>query len=149
MTETRQGEAERGYSMTLSRIFDPRDRGLLLAVCLDADGKPLAFNQYVPAPQVNGYSLDLMRRTSREDVPSGLTDFVILETIQWMAERDLRGLGLNFATMRADRGRRDDRRGLDFARSAMFSTDSATPCRSSRCGSSTRSTNPDGIRATR
>ncbi|HEX3839874.1 MAG TPA: phosphatidylglycerol lysyltransferase domain-containing protein [Acidimicrobiales bacterium] len=101
MTETRQGEAERGYSMTLSRIFDPRDRGLLLAVCLDADGIPLAFNQYVPAPQVNGYSLDLMRRTSREDVPSGLTDFVILETIQWMAEKNLRGLGLNFATMRA------------------------------------------------
>ncbi|HWE71494.1 MAG TPA: phosphatidylglycerol lysyltransferase domain-containing protein, partial [Acidimicrobiales bacterium] len=76
MTETRQGEAERGYSMTLSRIFDPRDRGLLLAVCLDADGSPLAFNQYVSAPQVNGYSLDLMRRTSRDDVPSGLTDFV-------------------------------------------------------------------------
>jgi lysyl-tRNA synthetase class 2 len=101
MTETRQGEAERGYSMTLSRIFDPRDRGLLLAVCLDADDTPLAFNQYVPAPQVNGYSLDLMRRTSREDVPSGLTDFVILETIQWMAEREMRGLGLNFATMRA------------------------------------------------
>jgi len=101
MTETRQGEAERGYSMTLSRIFDPRDRGLLLAVCLDTDGNPLAFNQYVPAPQVNGYSLDLMRRTSRDDVPSGLTDFVILETIQWMAERSMRGLGLNFATMRA------------------------------------------------
>ena len=101
MTETRQGEAERGYSMTLSRIFDPRDRGLLLAVCLDTDDNPLAFNQYVPAPQVNGYSLDLMRRTSRDDVPSGLTDFVILETIQWMAERNLRGLGLNFATMRA------------------------------------------------
>jgi lysyl-tRNA synthetase class 2 len=101
MTETRQGEAERGYSMTLSRIFDPRDRGLLLAVCLDTDGNPLAFNQYVPAPHVNGYSLDLMRRTSREDVPSGLTDFVILETIQWMAEQNLRGLGLNFATMRA------------------------------------------------
>ena len=101
MTETRQGEAERGYSMTLSRIFDPRDRGLLLAVCLDTEGNPLAFNQYAPAPHVNGYSLDLMRRTSSEDVPSGLTDFVILETIQWMADQNLRGLGLNFATMRA------------------------------------------------
>jgi lysylphosphatidylglycerol synthetase-like protein (DUF2156 family)/UDP-2,3-diacylglucosamine pyrophosphatase LpxH len=101
MTETRQGEAERGYSMTLSRIFDPRDHGLLLAVCLDTDGNPLAFNQYVPAPHVNGYSLDLMRRTNRDDVPSGLTDFVIIETIQWMAGQNLRGLGLNFATMRA------------------------------------------------
>jgi lysylphosphatidylglycerol synthetase-like protein (DUF2156 family)/UDP-2,3-diacylglucosamine pyrophosphatase LpxH len=101
MTETRQGEAERGYSMTLSRIFDPRDGGLLLAVCFDADGRPMAFNQYVPASEVDGYSLDLMRRSNDPDAPNGLTDFVIIETLQWMAERGLRGLGLNFATMRA------------------------------------------------
>jgi lysylphosphatidylglycerol synthetase-like protein (DUF2156 family)/UDP-2,3-diacylglucosamine pyrophosphatase LpxH len=101
MTETRQGEAERGYSMTLSRIFDPRDDGLLLAVCFDADGRPMAFNQYIPAREVNGYSLDLMRRSNDPDAPNGLTDFVIIETLQWMAERGFHGLGLNFATMRA------------------------------------------------
>ena len=100
-TETRQGEAERGFSMTLSRMFDERDTGLLLAVCLDPQGKPVAFNQYVPASHVNGYSLDLMRRTSDPDAPNGLTDFVIIETINWMAERGLNGLGLNFAVMRA------------------------------------------------
>jgi len=100
-TETRQGEAERGFSMTLSRMFDERDTGLLLAVCTDPEGKPVAFNQYVPASHVNGYSLDLMRRTSNPDAPNGLTDFVILETITWMAERGLNGLGLNFAVMRA------------------------------------------------
>ena len=100
-TETRQGEAERGFSMTLSRMFDERDTGLLLAVCLDPEGMPVAFNQYVPASHVNGYSLDLMRRTSNPDAPNGLTDFVILETINWMAERGLNGLGLNFAVMRA------------------------------------------------
>ena len=101
MTETRQGEAERGYSMTLSRIFDPRDQGLLLAVCFEPDGRPMAFNQYIPASEVDGFSLDLMRRTNDPDAPNGLTDFVIIETLQWMAERGLRGLGLNFATMRA------------------------------------------------
>jgi lysylphosphatidylglycerol synthetase-like protein (DUF2156 family)/UDP-2,3-diacylglucosamine pyrophosphatase LpxH len=100
-TETRQGEAERGFSMTLSRMFDERDTGLLLAVCTDADGKPVAFNQYIPASHINGYSLDLMRRTSDPDAPNGLTDFVIIETINWMAERGLTGLGLNFAVMRA------------------------------------------------
>jgi len=100
-TETRQGEAERGFSMTLSRMFDERDTGLLLAVCTDPEGKPVAFNQYVPASHVNGYSLDLMRRTSDPGAPNGLTDFVILETINWMAERGLNGLGLNFAVMRA------------------------------------------------
>ncbi len=100
-TETRQGEAERGFSMTLSRMFDERDAGLLLAICMNPDGKPVAFNQYVPASQVNGYSLDLMRRTSDPDAPNGLTDFVIIETINWMAEHGLNGLGLNFAVMRA------------------------------------------------
>ena len=100
-TETRQGEAERGFSMTLSRMFDERDTGLLLAVCMDLEGKPVAFNQYIPASQINGYSLDLMRRTSNPGAPNGLTDFVILETIHWMAERGLTGLGLNFAVMRA------------------------------------------------
>ncbi len=100
-TETRQGDAERGFSMTLSRMFDERDPGLLLAVCLDPEGKPVAFNQYVPASHVTGYSLDVMRRTSDPDAPNGLTDFVIIETINWMAEQGLVGLGLNFATMRA------------------------------------------------
>jgi lysylphosphatidylglycerol synthetase-like protein (DUF2156 family)/UDP-2,3-diacylglucosamine pyrophosphatase LpxH len=100
-TETRQGEVERGFSMTLSRMFDERDRDLLLAVCLDPDGRPVAFNQYVPAAQIKGYSLDVMRRTSDPDAPNGLTDFVIIETIDWMARQGLVGLGLNFATMRA------------------------------------------------
>jgi lysylphosphatidylglycerol synthetase-like protein (DUF2156 family)/UDP-2,3-diacylglucosamine pyrophosphatase LpxH len=100
-TETRQGEEERGFSMTLSRMFDERDTGLLLAICLDPEGKPVAFNQYIPASHINGYSLDLMRRTSNPDAPNGLTDFVIIETIHWLAERGLNGLGLNFAVMRA------------------------------------------------
>ncbi len=100
-TETRQGEVERGFSMTLSRMFDDRDTSLLLAVCLDRDGNAVAFNQYIPASHINGYSLDLMRRTSNPDAPNGLTDFVIIETIKWMAERGLNGLGLNFAVMRS------------------------------------------------
>ena len=99
MTETRQGEVERGFSMTLCRMFDPRDTGLLLAVCIEAH-KPVAFNQYIPATHVHGYSLDVMRRTADPDAPNGLTDFVIIETINWMAETGLHGLGLNFAIMR-------------------------------------------------
>ena len=61
----------------------------------------MAFNQYVPATAIGGYSLDVMRRTNDEDAPNGLTDFVIIETISWMQERGYRGLGLNFATFRA------------------------------------------------
>ncbi len=88
---------EHGYWMTLSRLFDSRDTGLLLAVCFDPGGQPVAFNQYVPAPLVEGYSLDTMRRKPEPDAPRGLADFVLVETIRWMAEHGFRGLALNFA----------------------------------------------------
>ncbi len=100
MTETRQGDSERGFSMTLGRIFDPDDEGLLLAVAFDADGHPAAFCHYVPAPAIGGFSLDLMRRR-RDLQPNGVTDFVVTETILHLQRLGCSGLALNFATMRA------------------------------------------------
>ncbi|MEA2716762.1 MAG: lysyl-tRNA synthetase, class, partial [Actinomycetota bacterium] len=111
MTKSRRGDVERGFSMTLGRVFDPADTGLLLAVCWgppdastpagDAAGDaPVAFCQFVPAPGIGGYSLDLMRRDDG-DHPNGITDFVVVETIRHLRRRGVTGLGLNFATLRA------------------------------------------------
>jgi lysylphosphatidylglycerol synthetase-like protein (DUF2156 family) len=100
MDKSRRGDVERGFSMTLGRVFDPTDEGLLLAVCHAPDGHPVAFCQYVPAPGINGYSLDLMRRDNGEH-PNGLLDFVIVETIRRLQANGQRRLSLNFATMRA------------------------------------------------
>jgi len=100
MTKSRRGDVERGFSMTLGRAFDPSDAGLLLAVVHDPAGMPVAFCQYVPAPGIGGYSLDLMRRDNGEH-PNGLIDFAVVETIRELQRRGLDGLGLNFATMRA------------------------------------------------
>jgi lysylphosphatidylglycerol synthetase-like protein (DUF2156 family) len=100
MGESRRGQVERGFSMTLSRVFDRRDTGLLLAVCRGPDGEPAAFCQYVPATDIGGYSLDLMRR-SEGDHPNGLTDFVVVRTIERLRADGHRALSLNFATMRA------------------------------------------------
>src|SRR5205085_10557470 len=77
MGSSRRGDVERGFSMTLGRIFEPDDKGLLLAVCHAPTGEPVAFCQYVPAPGIRGYSLDLMRRYAGEH-PNGLLDFVIV-----------------------------------------------------------------------
>ncbi|MCI4066357.1 phosphatidylglycerol lysyltransferase domain-containing protein [Micromonospora sp. R77] len=99
--QSRQGDTERGFSMTLSRLFDPRDTGLLLSVAYDPSGRPDAFCHWVPAPDVAGWSLDVMRRRTDVEVPNGLTDFVIIETIRHLKERGQWGLGLNFAVMRA------------------------------------------------
>jgi len=108
MTKSRRGGVERGFSMTLGRIFDPHDEGLVLAVVHapageGANGGPgpaVAFCQYVPAPAIGGFSLDLMRRDNGEH-PNGLIDFAIVETIRHLGEQGYKGLGLNFATMRA------------------------------------------------
>lgn len=130
MTRSRRGDVERGFSMTLGRVFDPEDLGLLLAVVHapapgendsepggggggasaangnGAGGKPasrgfpVAFCQYVPAPGIGGFSLDLMRRDNGEH-PNGLIDFAVVETIRELQRRGAEGLGLNFATMRA------------------------------------------------
>jgi lysyl-tRNA synthetase, class II len=96
---SRRGEVERGFSMTLGRLFDPSDRGLLLAVCSDPNGVPVAFVQYVPAAAIGGWSLDVMRR-DRGEHPNGLLDFVIVRTIEHVRETGSTGLCLNFATMR-------------------------------------------------
>jgi lysylphosphatidylglycerol synthetase-like protein (DUF2156 family) len=109
MTKSRRGDVERGFSMTLGRVFEPEDDGLLLAVVhgpspSGADpgtpGPPVAFCQYVPAPGIGGYSLDLMRRDDG-DHPNGLIDFAVVETIRYLQAKGGGGLGLNFATMRA------------------------------------------------
>lgn len=105
MTKSRRGDVERGFSMTLGRVFDPADAGMLLAVVHGPStdeqlGPPVAFCQYVPAPGIGGYSLDLMRRDNGEH-PNGLIDFAVVETIKELKARGHGGLGLNFATMRA------------------------------------------------
>ncbi|PRY15923.1 bifunctional lysylphosphatidylglycerol flippase/synthetase MprF [Kineococcus rhizosphaerae] len=98
--QSRQGEAERGYSMTLSRLFDPADTGVLVSVARFDDGRPAGFIQWTPAAKVEGYSLDVMRRSTAEDVPNGLTDALIVATAAHLAENGGRGLGLNFAVLR-------------------------------------------------
>ena len=98
--KSRRGEAERGFSMTLGRMFDPADEGLLLAVAFDPEGTPAAFCHYVPASAIEGYSLDVMRRTDAP-APNGLTDFVVVKTIHHLRDNGYKCLALNFATMRA------------------------------------------------
>ena len=100
MGETRRGEAERGFSMALGRVFDPSDTGLLLAVARNADGTPVGFCQYVPARDINGFSLDVMRHDGG-DHPNGLFDFILVETVFHLRDNGFTGLGLNFAAMRS------------------------------------------------
>jgi lysylphosphatidylglycerol synthetase-like protein (DUF2156 family) len=100
MSLSRQGEHERGFSMMLGRVFDPRDTGLLLAVVRDPDGAAAAMCQFVPAPGIHGYSLDLMRRDPGNH-PNGLLDFALVSTIEHLRAGGYEGLSLNFAALRS------------------------------------------------
>ncbi len=100
MSMSRQGEHERGFSMMLGRIFDPRDTGLLLTVVRGPNGAPAAMCQFVPAPGIRGYSLDLMRRDPGEH-PNGLLDFALCSTIEHLRAGGYEGLSLNFAALRS------------------------------------------------
>ena len=108
--ESRRGEGERGFSMTLSRLLDPADTGLWMSITRNAEGRIDAFVQWVPARAYNGWSLDVMRRRMDvEHLPNGLIDFTIAHTIAAIGDgqtpditpgEGMRGLGLNFAVMR-------------------------------------------------
>lgn len=96
----RRGEAERGFSMMLGRLFNPKDKGLLLTIVHGPDGRPAAVCQFVPSPAINGYSLDLMRRDPG-DHPNGLIDYALCSTIEHLRNEGARGLSLNFAAFRS------------------------------------------------
>lgn len=96
----RRGEGERGFSMMLGRLFDPKDKGLLLTVVYGPDDRPAAVCQFVPAPGIKGYSLDLMRRDPGEH-PNGLLDYALCSTIAYLREHGDEGLSLNFAAFRS------------------------------------------------
>jgi lysylphosphatidylglycerol synthetase-like protein (DUF2156 family) len=100
MAKSRRGEQERGFSMMLGRLFDPRDNGLLLTLVEGPDSVPVAMCQFVPSPAIGGYSLDLMRRDPAEH-PNGLLDFALCSTITHLKEMGMKGLSLNFAAMRS------------------------------------------------
>ncbi|HLN18336.1 MAG TPA: DUF2156 domain-containing protein [Acidimicrobiales bacterium] len=100
MAKSRRGEGERGFSMMLGRMFDPRDTDLLLTVVYAPDGQPAAMCQFVPSQAISGYSLDLMRRDPAEH-PNGLIDFALCSTIEHLKAQGGRGLSLNFAAMRS------------------------------------------------
>ena len=100
LSESRKGRVERGFSMTLGRIFDDRDQDLLMSICRSKDGDVVGFCQWVPTNLESGYSLDLMRREIG-DHPNGMMDLLIVETLSQLAETQVQYLSLNFAALRA------------------------------------------------
>ncbi len=89
---------ERGFTMSLSQ--DIRGEGanpeFLLCVALDANDQPGGFLRLVPAYGADpGYTLDLMRHDPA--APNGMTEFLIVSTVQVLGRRGVGRLSMNFA----------------------------------------------------
>ncbi len=87
----RGDQPERGFSMTIDDLHVP---GTVLAIASDEHGSIGGFLHLAPSPAGGGWSLSTMRR--RPDAPNGLTEFLIVETIDWARAEGASELSLNF-----------------------------------------------------
>ncbi|MFG2112414.1 phosphatidylglycerol lysyltransferase domain-containing protein [Streptomyces sp. NPDC048718] len=101
----RDGATERGFSMALGRLGDPRDGRCVMLECTDDQGDLRALLSFVPwGPE--GLSLDLMRRD--RDSENGLMEFMVIELLQRAGKIGILHVSLNFAMFRSvfERGSR-------------------------------------------
>lgn len=97
----RDGAPERGFSMALDGLLSGRDADCVLVVARDADGVPFAFQRYAPCRAGRGLSLDAMRRDRDVEVPNGVNERLIVDTVAWAREHGIDEVSLNFAFCRA------------------------------------------------
>ncbi|MFH8256470.1 phosphatidylglycerol lysyltransferase domain-containing protein [Streptomyces roseolus] len=94
----RDGATERGFSMALGRLGDPRDGRCVMLECTDGTGELRALLSFVPwGPK--GLSLDLMRRD--RDSGNGLMEFMVIELLRRAKEIGITQVSLNFAMFRS------------------------------------------------
>jgi lysyl-tRNA synthetase class 2 len=96
---SRDGAPERGFSMALDGLLTGRDADCVVVIARDEDGRPFAFQRYVPCRAGSGLSLDAMRRDRVG--PNGVNERLIVDTIEWAREHGIAEVSLNFAFCKA------------------------------------------------
>ncbi len=91
----RQGGAERGFSMALDAMRRDDQGDTFVVVARDADGGARGFLHFVPSYGRPAMSLSFMRRD--RETPNGLTEFLVVRSIELLCQRGIRELSLNFA----------------------------------------------------
>jgi lysyl-tRNA synthetase class 2 len=84
----------KGFAMSLGRLWGAaEDAGCLYVLARDPSGRVAGFLHLLP--YAGGLSLDAMRRLG--DEPNGLTEAMVVRTLEYARERGLREVSLNFA----------------------------------------------------
>jgi lysyl-tRNA synthetase, class II len=92
--EWRGNQPERGFSMSIDELYMP---GTVFAVAEDEHGTVGGFLHLAPTPAGGGWSLSTMRR--RPDTPNGLTEFLIVEMLDWARDEGASEVSLNFCAL--------------------------------------------------
>jgi lysyl-tRNA synthetase class 2 len=102
----RAGEPERGFAMSIAGLGDGPAKEGVVVVVRDADGAARGWIHFVPSYGRPAMSLSLMRRD--RDTPNGLTEFMVVRSIELLKERGVEEVSLNFAAfarpLRSPRG---------------------------------------------
>lgn len=97
LAETWRHGDERGYSMALGRLGDPRDPKIMVVTAHDSHGTPQALLTFVPWGR-RGLSLDLMRRSP--EAAAGVNELMMTELFTTGATMGVERVSLNFAMFR-------------------------------------------------
>ncbi|HVU73867.1 MAG TPA: phosphatidylglycerol lysyltransferase domain-containing protein [Mycobacteriales bacterium] len=122
ISEIDNGKAgERGFAMGLDAMLSGRDKHLVVLICRDANGRPVAFQRYATFGLAEaGLSLDAMRRLP--DCPNGVNERMIVEAIEWGKPRGVTELSLNFAAFRSVFDREKEKTALRSLEQAALRT---------------------------
>jgi lysyl-tRNA synthetase class 2 len=90
----RAGKPERGFSMAMDSLSSDHQHSLVV-VARDREDVVRGFLHFVPTYGRPAMSLSFMRRDRRS--PNGLTEFLVIRSIELLRERGLEELSLNFA----------------------------------------------------
>jgi lysyl-tRNA synthetase class 2 len=90
----RQGEPERGFSMALDSVAGEHLADSVVVCARDGQGRTRGFLHFVPVHGRRAMSLSFMRR--EHDTPNGLTEFLVVKSIELLRDR-ADELSLNFA----------------------------------------------------
>jgi lysyl-tRNA synthetase class 2 len=91
----RGGAPERGFSMAMDGLGGEQLADSAVVMARDADGQLRGFLHFVPAYGRPAMSLSAMRRD--RDTPNGLTDFLVVRSIQLLRKQGIEEVSLNFA----------------------------------------------------
>jgi len=91
----RGGEPERGFSMALDALRRDDQDDTVVVIARDGSDAIRGFLHFVPSYRRKAMSLSLMRR--ERTTPNGLTEFMVVKSIELLRARGVDELSLNFA----------------------------------------------------